>query len=517
MSAVLPHEIAARYEALGCWPGETLHERAVAVAARTPSRIALIDGSTRLSFADLTARADRLAAAFAARGVQAADVVSWIIPNRWEAAAVHLACARLGAVSNPLNPAFRRRELAFVAANAKPALIVAMDEWRGFEHAAAARALDAAPVITVGELGSLPRARPPAAPPTDPAATAVLLYTSGTTSDPKGVRLSHRALLCEIESFTQIHSLKAGDRYLGGSPVCHIAGLVYGILTPFALGTSTVLLDRWDPARALHAIEAERATFQTGPPTLLQTLADAAAGARADTSSFRLFSTGGASIPTEAVRAAGKVLGCSVKRAYGSTEVPTLTATTLDDPEDERMETDGRLIGHGEIRIVRADGTDAGNGHEGEILARAPEMFDGYTSAALNAESFIDGGWYRTGDLGVVDARGLLRVTGRLKDIIIRGGENISVKELEDLLSEHPAVADVAIVGMPDDRLGERVCAFLSLRDGTTIGFNEMTGYLTSRGIAEHKLPERLEIRSALPKTESGKIRKNELRDELRR
>jgi cyclohexanecarboxylate-CoA ligase len=287
---------------------------------------------------------------------------------------------------------------------------------------------------------------------------------------------------------------------------------VYGALTPFVLGTSTVLLQRWDPERALDAIERERATFMTGPPTFLQTLA--AAHAAHDTSSFRLFSTGGASIPTDAVRDAGARLGCEVKRAYGSTEVPTLTATRFDDPPAERIETDGRVIGDGEIRIVGDDGTDAPAGMSGEIWARAPEMFDGYRDPAL--DDFAPGGWFRTGDLGALDERGYLRVTGRLADVIIRGGENISAKELEDLLVQHPAITDAAIVGMPDDRLGERVCAFVQTRGGAAVTLQELTAFLRSRGLATHKLPERVEVRNELPKTESGKVRKNELRAQLR-
>jgi len=357
---------------------------------------------------------------------------------------------------------------------------------------------------------------PPASPsPTDP---ALLLYTSGTTSDPKGVVHSHETLLYEIDSLRDIHRITPHDRYLGGSPVTHIAGLNYGILMPMALGTCTAFLERWDPVRALELIERERVTFQTGAPTFLQTLADAASSTkRRDLSSFRLFSTGGANIPTEPIRAAEAILGCVVKRAYGSTEVPTLTATAHDDPDEVRLGTDGRAIGPAEMRIVAPDGTDVAPGEEGEIWARSPEVFLGYRNPALDADSFTADGWFRTGDLGRVDAAGHLRVTGRLKDVIIRGGENISVKELEDLLAEHPAVADVAVVGMPDPVLGERACAFVAVRRGKRFDFDEMRAFLEQREIATQKIPERLEVRSRLPKTASGKVQKTALREELRR
>jgi cyclohexanecarboxylate-CoA ligase len=285
---------------------------------------------------------------------------------------------------------------------------------------------------------------------------------------------------------------------------------------PFALGTRTALLERWDAGRALELIASERATFQTGAPTFLQTLADHPDASKTDLSSFRLFSTGGASISTEMIRGAERKLGCTVKRAYGSTEVPTLTATAFEDPEELRLGTDGRTIDAAEMRIVSPDGLDVEAGAEGEIWARSPEVFCGYRNVSLNDGCFTDD-WFRTGDLGRVDADGYLRVTGRLKDIIIRGGENISVKEIEDLLAEHPAVADVAIVGMPDPVLGERACAFVAPRKGASLSFDEMTSYLESREIARQKIPERLEVRAKLPKTTSGKVLKQALRVELER
>jgi cyclohexanecarboxylate-CoA ligase len=319
---------------------------------------------------------------------------------------------------------------------------------------------------------------------------------------------THRGLLCEIDTFPGIHALTPEDRYLGGAPVGHIAGLVYGAMAPFALGTSTVFLERWVPSRAIRAIEDERATFQTGPPTFLQTLAAQSGGA--DVGSFRLFSTGGAAIPTEAARAAAARLGCVLKRAYGSTELPTLTATSMDDDERARTETDGRAIGGAEVRIADPGGAAVPAGEEGEIWGRAPEMFNGYLDGGIDA--FTPDGWFRTGDIGVLDGDGLLRVTGRMKDIVIRGGENISAPELEELIRTHPAVADVAVVGIPDERLGERVCAAVSLRPGGTLTLDDVVKHLRGLNVATHKLPEQLEIFPSLPHTTSGKVAKAALR-----
>ncbi|HVL32692.1 MAG TPA: AMP-binding protein [Actinomycetota bacterium] len=515
---MLPTAVADRYSAAGYWPAHTCAQRAAEVVRARPGDVAVIDGDVRLDFATLAGRAAALARHLEALGVRRGDVVSWVLPNWWEAVAVHHAVLLAGAISNPVNPAFRERELSFVLDQAQPAVVVAAATWRGFAHAAAIRDLYDGPLLTArtGELDEvLAHAEPTAELPTgvsvDPASDAVLLYTSGTTSDPKGVRLSHRALLCEIASFESIHDLTPADRYLGGSPVSHVAGLVYAVMTPLALGTSSVLMDKWDAGRALDAIAREQVTFQTGPPTFLLTLADAYDGTT-DISSFRLFSTGGASISTENVRHAGAVLGCLVKRAYGSTEVPTLTATNTDDGEDARLASDGRLIGGAEMRIVGAGGLDVRSGDEGEIWARAPEMLSGYRDESLHADAFAAEGWFRTGDLGVVDERGLLHVTGRIKDIIIRGGENISAKEIEDALATHPAVAECAVAGIPDERMGERVAAYLVPRAGADPSLEDLTAHLAAAGIAKHKWPETLEIRRSLPKTDSGKVRKNDLR-----
>jgi cyclohexanecarboxylate-CoA ligase len=524
-------EIGRTYRERGLWRHETLPARLATVRAAAGERDALIDGSTRVTFAAFSAAVGRVAGRLTELGVGLGNVVSWQLPNWWEAAVVHHAALRVGALPNPLNMIYRGRELRFVLAEAKPAVLVVPKRFRGFDRASLARTLQDEKLVdhvlvvrgelpgahALGEwLESPPSAEPPS-PLQRPSDPALLLYTSGTTSDPKGVLHSHETLLYEIDSLRDVHRISTDDCYLGGSPVTHIAGLVYGLLMPFALGTRTALLDRWHPGAALDLIEREHATFQTGAPTFLQTLAEEPSIERRDLSSFRLFSTGGANIPTEPIRAAEARLGCTVKRAYGSSEVPTLTATAYDDPEELRLGTDGRVIGDAELRIVTEAGWDVASGDEGEIWARSPEVFTGYRNVALNEESFTRDGWYRTADLGRVDAEGYLRVTGRLKDVIIRGGENVSVKEIEDLLSEHPSVADVAVVGMPDPVLGERACAFVAPRPGATLGFNEMVSYLKAREIAPQKIPERLEVRPKLPKTASGKVLKAALRDELRR
>lgn len=521
---MIPPRLAESYRRHGYWLPETIPARFRRVCGENSDRAALIDGTTRLSFTDVLEHAERLAGHLASLGVARGDVVSWQLPGWWEAGVVHHAALLAGAVPNPLNPIFRGRELRFILAEAQPHVLFVPASFREFDHAQLASEIKgeiASPAHVITVRGASPGCleltdllEQEATPPADSGesdSVALLLYTSGTTSDPKGVLHSHETLLYEINSLRDVHALTPQDRYLAGSPVAHIAGLVYGLLMPFVLGTSTVLMERWDPAAALGLIERERVTFQTGAPAFLQMLA-AHAGST-DTSSFRLFSTGGASIPTEAVRDAAARLGCVVKRAYGSTEVPTLTATRFDDPPEFRIGTDGRVIDPAEMRIVRRDGSDAPTGEEGEIWARSPEVFLGYRNTAL--DDFDPDGWYRTGDLGVLDGGGNLRVTGRLKDIIIRGGENISAKEIEDLLLAHPAVAEAAVIGVPDPVLGERACAVVVPRAGAQFDFDEMVGYLSSQKVAKQKFPERLELRDVLPRTESGKVIKTMLRREI--
>ena len=253
-----------------------------------------------------------------------------------------------------------------------------------------------------------------------------------------------------------------------------------------------------------------------GAPTFLRDLAAHPSAATADTTSFRLFSCGGADVDPTLVREAAARLGCVAKRVYGSTEFPTLTTTGPDDPPERCIDSEGRAIGAAEMLLVDEEGAPVPTGREGEILARGPECFLGYRDPALNADTFTDDGWFRTGDLGTLDAGGFLRITGRKKDIIIRKGENLSARELEDLIAAHPAVAEVAVVGLPDAAAGEIACAVLRARPGAPPPtLDEVTAHLTAHGLSRRKLPERLVVTDDFPRTASGKILKRALRDRL--
>ncbi|MGH7895878.1 MAG: AMP-binding protein, partial [Candidatus Binatia bacterium] len=306
------------------------------------------------------------------------------------------------------------------------------------------------------------------------------------------------------------------DTVLMPSPLTHISGIAHALLVPAVFGTTSVLMDRWEPGAGLALIAAERVTYMVGAPTFLRDLARHPDLAAHDVWRFRLFSCGGADVDPALVREAADRLGCVAKRVYGSSEFPTITTCGPNDPPARRVETEGRPIGAAEIRLVDDGGAPVGRGHEGEILARGPECFLGYRDAALNVDAFTDDGWHRTGDLGVLDADGYLRITGRKKDIIIRKGENISAREVEELAATHPAIAEVAVVGVPDPAAGEIACAVVRPRAGAAApSLTELTTHLLACGLSKRKLPEQLVIVEDFPRTASGKILKRTLRQRL--
>jgi cyclohexanecarboxylate-CoA ligase len=520
--------LAERYRRDGLWQGETIWQAFAATARRAGARTAVVEGSRRTSFAALASAAERLAGGLAALGIRRGEAVAFQLPNWTETLVVLLAAARLGAVANPILPTYRRREARFILAEAEARVLFVPGRHREFDHRALARELRPElpaleHVIVVRDApgdGALAYAEvvgePPSLAPADAAAVALLLYTSGTTADAKGVLHSHDTLLAEARSLGPVHALTAADTVLMPSPLTHISGIAHALLVPAVFGTTSVLLDRWEPGDALSGIAAERVTYMVGAPTFLRDLAQHPELERHDVTSFRLFSCGGAEVDPTLVREAAARLGCVAKRVYGSTEFPTVTTSAPDDPPARRVETEGRPIGAAEIRLVDEAGAPVSAGQEGEVLARGPECFVGYRDEALNAEAFTSDGWFRTGDLGVVDAAGALRITGRRKDIIIRKGENISARELEELIALHPAVAEVAVVGLPDAAAGEVACAVLRPRPGSPAPtLADIAAHLTDRGLSRRKLPERLELVADFPRTASGKILKRALREQL--
>lgn len=512
------------YSDTGLWDGRLLDGYLEAAAVATPERLAVVDGTTRLTYTDLLDRVRRIAAGLRRLGVGPGDVVAMQLPNWWEALAVHFAVLRLGAVSNPVMPILRERDLAYVLEKGGAKVLVSAAEYRGFDHGTlGVRLAEQLPalehVVTVrgtreGALDFDDLAAEADGGEAQPGRTAddpvVLLYTSGTEARPKGAVHSHNTLGYENRTMIELYRLTSDDVMWAPSPIAHITGVLYAFHLGTMLGSPVVLQDVWNPEDGLRLIEAERCSFVVAATPFLHGITYSPELSHVDASSLRIFVCGGADVPPGLIHDAGRLLGVQAMRLYGSTEIPTLTSTPADAPVELRSTTDGRAIADAEVRVVDDAGREVAPGEPGRLLARGAEAMLGYLDVPV--QPFDDEGWLDTGDLGRMDAAGYVQIVGRRKDIILRGGENISAKEVEDLLYAHPDIADVAVVAYPDPRLTERACAVVVPRPGATVDLASVVAFLDAQSIARQKYPERIEIVDQLPKTPTGKIQKFRLR-----
>ncbi|MBK5289340.1 MAG: AMP-binding protein [Acidimicrobiia bacterium] len=431
---------------------------------------------------NLVGGAPQLAGGLRNLGIRRGDVVAWQAPNVPEVAELYRACWQLGAVAAPIHHQASEAEVSRLLDRLGPALFVARDELRVRVAALA----DGPPYPTV-------HARP-----TD---LAAVLWTGGSEGIPKGVLHTHRGLAHKATTMVRAHGLTPADVVLMPAPLAHISGLLNGVLVPGAAGMRTVLMERWDPEHALTIIEREHVSFMIGPPTFFVGLVDVGSFARERVTSLRLVSSGGAGVTSDFVESAREQLGAHVKRSYGSTEAPTITTSTSDDPLDRATHTDGRVVGSTALKIAT----------DGELLVQGPELFAGYLDAS-QTQAAVTRGWFHTGDLATIDD-GWLTIVGRKKDIIIRGGENIAAAEVERIVAAHPAVREVAAVGEPHDRLGERVCVFVV--GDATFDLAQCRHWFESRGVAKFKTPERVEHVDTMPTLPAGKIDRATLRARL--
>ncbi|MFI0961297.1 AMP-binding protein [Streptomyces sp. NPDC021080] len=472
--------------------------------------------------------ARQVAGALQGMGIKPGDVVAVQLPNWYEGAVAQTAVALCGAVLLPVVQIYGPRELDFILRQSGAVALVMAASWRGRDCSDVLSRLGELPdlraVVVAGE-GPVPEsavawgdlqgalAHPFQPVERDPDDLAMLVYTSGTTADPKGVQHTHRTLVAEVRSAGLLRDSGADSMHLAVFPSGHVAGLL-GLLRILILGCATVMMDAWDSTRAAQLIDRHRVTSSVGAPVHLIALLDAKERGEARLDSLREFMVGAASVPPVLIERADR-MGIAAYRTYGSSEHPTISSGVPSDPLGKRSRTDGRATPGNEIRLVDDDGTDVPPGEEGEIVTRGPELFPGYRDERLNDSSFLSGGWFRTGDIGRLDADGYLTVTDRKKDIIVRGGENISSKEVEDVLATHPRVADAAAVGLPDERYGERVCAFVVLREGAELALSEVTELFRDAGVARQKTPEHLVVVEELPRTAAGKVQKFALRRRL--
>jgi acyl-CoA synthetase (AMP-forming)/AMP-acid ligase II len=502
----------------------SLWDLVVRRAAATPDALFAVDDEDRtLSFAGYRDAALRCAAALAARGVGEGTPVAWQLPTRIETMVLAAALARLSAVQVPLLPIHRERELGFALRQTRARLFFVPAVFRGFDHAALAHRLarETPELEVVVVEGGLPEADPtdlpPAPAPCSPAEAPVrfVLYTSGTTSEPKGALHTDHTLMATGRALVDVLELAPEDRVAMVFPFTHVGGLSW-LCAGLLAGCAQIAIPIFDPKRSIDALARCGVTLG-GAGTVFHQAYLAAQRERGGPPIFpraRAFPGGGAPKPPQLHFEVKRELGgIGIVSGWGMTECPIVAMNRVRDPDVKLAATEGRATRGVEIRVVRTGGTPAGPGEEGELRVRGPQLFRGYLDSSLDADALDAEGFLRSGDLGFLDADGFVVITGRLKDVIIRKGENISAKEVEDLLFPHPKVADVAVIGIPDPELGERCCAVVACRDpGDPLRFEEMTEFLERQGLARRKLPERLELVDALPRNPTGKIPKHELR-----
>ena len=496
----------------GLWVRSTLADSLRDAARRTPERTVLVDGDIRLDCQTLHERASALAHTLLAR-MPPGTVVSFMLPNWHEAAVIYLAATLAGMVVNPVLPSLRDRELQFILSDAGsraifvPAAFGKHDYVGMLDRVTSEMVSPPEVVVLRGDAG---RHTPYASlfaqdgsaglPVLNPDAVRMILYTSGTTGRPKGVLHTHNsihALICQIRAHWRIDD---GDVFLVPSPIAHIGGSIYAFECPLMLGTAAVLMERWEPNSAVALMTRERCTHMAGATPFLAGLLTAAEQAGTRLPDLKVFICGGASVSPPLIRrAAAYFERTAVSRVYGSTEVPVTTVGSLDDI-DHAAQTDGHA-GFADLKLI-----------DSEIRARGPQMLVGYLHSEDETASFDDEGFFRTGDLGRWEDDEYLVVTGRAKDIIIRSGENISPKEIEDILLGHAGIEEVAIVGLPDDRTGERACAVIVAAGRPAPELADLRELLMSQGVAKFKIPEQVEIWDALPKNDAGKVLKHRIR-----
>ncbi|MCC7075632.1 MAG: AMP-binding protein [Acidimicrobiia bacterium] len=499
-------------------------------AETTPDAVFLTDEEGRdMTFLEYRDAVEVAAAGLhAEHGVGEGTVVCWQLPTWIEAAVMVSALSRLGAVQNPLVPIYRERECGFIARQLRPSLVICPSTWRGFDHAAmhagiaAASGLDfeilvADRTLPAGDPATLP---PPPPPPGTPADAPVrwYFYTSGTTSDPKGARHTDVTVMHGGRVNAECIAMTVADTEVLVFPFTHIAGANI-LCSALFTGARLALVEAFrDPNDVADLVKREQVTIVAGATPIHQAFVTLDRSRKRENlfGTARIFPSGGAPIPP-ALHYELKQISDNdgIISGYGLTEAPLLTMNRVTDTDEQKAQTEGRPTTGVTLRIVTRDGDVAvpGTDTEGEIRAKGPQVMRGYVDASLDADGFDADGWFRTGDLGIEDADGYVRITGRLKDVIIRKGENISAVEVENVLYTHQRVAEVALIGLPDPATGERACAVVAAAPGTEpITFEEMQAHCRENGLMMQKIPEQLEVVDALPRNTAGKVMKQDLR-----
>ncbi len=483
----------------------------------------IAEDDSRITFGEFEQRAARLAAGLAGLGIGSETRVTWQLPSSIDAVVASAALARLDAVQCPVLHLYREKEVGFVLRHTSAEFCLVPGVWNGFDYGAMAESLAATiePAPVVLRLDSLPEGDPSTLPPAPAHADGDepvrwIYSTSGTTSDPKGVLHTDATLIAGGQGLADALEMSASDVGSIAFPFAHIAGPDYLVMMLIS-GMSAVIVEAFAPAAAVEFYRRNGVTMAGGATAFYQMfLAEQRAHPDGPIiPTLRALSGGGAPLPPELYREVRDEMGIKICHGYGMTEIPMITQGSPSDSDDQLAHTTGKPVTGADVRIVTEDGSVAPAGTDGEVRVKGPMVCRGYTNPDLTAEAFDEDGYFRTGDIGHLRPDGHVVLTGRLKDIIIRKGENISAKEIEDLLYAHPGVGDVAVIGLPDRERGERVCAVVEApAEGEVITFEQMVAYLGDEGLTRFKTPEQLEVVEALPRNETlRKVLKYQLRD----
>jgi cyclohexanecarboxylate-CoA ligase len=519
-----------RFREAGYWLDKTVDQLLTEAVAKSPNKVSIVADradraqSRRLTYKELDDLANRAATSLFRLGVGRGDVVTVQLPNWWEFVVTAFACSKIGAVMNPVMPILRERELTYILKFCNAKVFIVPKAYRGFDYAAMAQGMrsdlpDLKQIIVVdGEdessfervlLAAEPGKLPAGVGPDD---MSVLMFTSGTTGEPKGVMHTSNSLIACCKALTTRFGLDTSDVLLVASPVGHMTGYAAIVLLSVYLGGTMILQDVWEAKHGVDLMSQEGVTYTAASTPFLTDICEAVKAGAPRPKNLRSFLCGGAPIPSVLIERAAKELNLKVCSLWGMTEVLSGTLTEPSRAAEKSASTDGRPQDGMEVRIVDFDGKLLPAGQSGRLLVRGSQMFKGYYQRP-DLQTFDSEGWFDSGDLAYMDEDGYIRISGRVKDILIRGGENVPVVDVENLLYKHPSVAAVAVVGFPDARLGERGCAFIVPRPGTTIDLAAVQSYLSNAKMAKQFWPERVEVVAELPRTASGKIQKFKLKE----
>ncbi|MGW8426616.1 AMP-binding protein [Peribacillus simplex] len=533
LETILTQEYVGEFQ--GVWPNRTILDYLNGAIVKHPEKMAIIDKKSSFTYKQLGKLVDRIALGLLHIGLGKGDVVSFQLPNWNEFIILHYAVTRIGAISNPLIPIYRDREIGYMVGMAESKMIVVPEYFRGFYYPDMIERLshqwpsmkhiyvigDSAPNgmklfsslfeepwedrMDSSILDEITH---------DPNDVTEIIFTSGTTGSPKGVMHTHNTLCISTNYWIDRLHLTSDDVLFMASTFAHQTGFGYGVRLPTHIGGTGVYQDIWNPREFIEWVEREKITFTAGATPFLQDTVQMEGIERYDLNSLRVFVALGAPIPRHLVKEAMEKVPFKILSGWGQTEDGLVTLTRLEDPEEKLTNTDGIPFPGMELKVVDFEGEVCAPNIEGSLLVKGPALFVGYFKRIDDTLAEYSDGWFNTGDRAFMDEDGYIRISGRNKDIIIRGGENIPVAYVENVLYEHPDISSAQVIAVPDSRLQEKACACISMKTGKSpITMDSMQEFLSEKGLAKQYWPEFLEIMDDFPRTASGKIQKFRLRE----